>query len=100
MSDAGARKSAQAVMHGLARQPLSVLAEAAGVDESVASRMRSGEARATLAQYCALLDAAGLRVVPSDRACIDRERLDAITKLLAAALQDPATVKKLVEVES
>lgn len=100
MDGTASRKSAQAVLHGLARQPLAALAEAAGVDESVASRMRSGEARATVAQFCALLDAAGLRVVAAEHVCIQKDRLDAITTLLAAAMSDAETVRKLVEVDS
>ena len=97
MSGTAARSCSWAVLQAFARQPLSALAAAMGVDESVACRIRAGESRATVAQFGAALDACGLRIVPADRVCVSEERLTAVTSLLAAAMNDPAAVRRLVQ---
>lgn len=98
-SDAGvtsARTVHRPFMSALARMPLDSIAEAIGKDESVASRVRSGEARLTVAEMCALIASAGLKVVSVDQVCVKRDKLGAMTTLLAAAFSDEMTTQRLV----
>lgn len=99
MSDTSApiaRKSAQILMRSLARMPLEQLAQAISKDESTASRVRSGEARLTLGEFCELVDAASMKLVGADKYCVDRAKWEAITTLVAGAMSDRDTVRKLV----
>lgn len=89
-------KSAQVLMRSLARLPLDVLAQALSKDESTASRVRSGEARVTVGEFCDLLDAAGLKVVSREKVCVDKQKYEALATLAVAAMSDKQTIQRLV----
>lgn len=76
--------------------PLDEIARALSKDDSTASRVRSGEARVTVGEFCDLVDAAGLKLVAFDRICVDRRKYEALATICAAAMSDEATVNKLV----
>jgi hypothetical protein len=76
--------------------PLDQLAQALSKDESTASRVRSGEARLTIGEFCELVDAAALKLVPTSKVCVDRAKYEALATLAAAAMSDKATVQRLV----
>ena len=90
------RKSSQILLRSLARMPLEQLALALGKDESTASRVRSGEARVTLGEFCELVDVAGMKLVPISKVCVDRQKFEALAVLAAAAMSDKDAVRKLV----
>src|SRR5688572_15376043 len=91
-----ARKSAQTLLRSLARMPLETIAQALSKDESTASRVRSGEARVTVGEFCELVDAAGLKLVSADKYCVDRALWVAVTTMLAATMADKESVQRLV----
>lgn len=91
-----ARKSSQALLRELARLPLDIIAKAIVKDESTASRVRSGEARITLGEFCELVDVAELKLVSRDRVCVDRKKYEALATIAAAAMSDEDSVNKLV----
>lgn len=95
-ASATARNSSQALLQALARVPLDKLAAALAKDETTACRVRSGEARVTLAEVGALIDAADLKLVSRDRVCVDRKKYEALATIAAAAMSDEASVNKLV----
>lgn len=90
------RKSSQVLLRVLARLPLDQLAQALSKDESTASRVRSGEARLTVGEFCELVDTAGLRFVQAGKVCVDREKYEALATLAAAAMADKETIQRLV----
>lgn len=91
-----ARKSSQALLRELARMPLESISRALSKDDSTASRVRSGEARITVGEFCDLVDAAGLKLVSFDRVCVDRKKYEALATIAAAAMSDEDSVNKLV----
>lgn len=99
-TSATARNSSQVVLQALARMPLEDISNAISKDESVACRVRSGEARLTVVELCALLDAAGKKVVDSSAVCIRKEKYESMSQLFAAAMSDEATVRRLIWDES
>lgn len=96
LSQSMTRKSSQALLRSLARLPLEQLAAALAKDESTASRVRSGEARVTLLEFCELVDVAGLKLVSTDKVCVDRQKFEALATLAAAAMSDKDAVRKLI----
>ena len=90
------RKTSQVLLRELARMPLEAIANVLSKDESVASRVRSGEARLTIGELCNIVDAAGLKIVPKDKVCVDRQKYEALATLAAAAMSDKDIVKRLV----
>src|SRR5574341_92714 len=90
-----ARKSSQALLRQLARMPLDKIAQALSKDDTTASRVRSGEARVTVGEFCDLLDAAGLKLVPASKVCVDRQKYEALATLAAAAMSNKETVQRL-----
>lgn len=91
-----ARSSSQLLLQALAKCPLDRLALALAKDETTACRVRSGESRITLAEACALIDAADMKLVARDRVCVDRKKYEALATIAAAAMSDPESAKKLV----
>ena len=79
----------------LAGTSLEVLAQAIGKDDSQVCKIRSGELGAKVRDVVKLLHAAGLKVVPTDRVCVKREKYEAMVTIAAAAMADPATARRL-----
>lgn len=93
---ATARNSSQSLLQALARLSLEAIGKAISKDETTACRVRSGEARVTLAEVGALIDAAELKLVSRDRVCVDRKKYEALATIAAAAMSDEESVNKLV----
>ena len=93
---ATSRNSAPKVLAALAKLPLDTIAHAIGKDDSVACRVRSGDARLTLGEFCALLDAAGMKAVGANNVCVSRERYEMLAGIAAAAMADKEIVQRLV----
>lgn len=83
----------------LAKTGLERLAQAIHKDESVVSRIRSGQGNASLEDFVRLLNAAGLRLVPAETRCVDGDVFDAVSLLAARAMTCPETVKRLMNSE-
>lgn len=75
---------------------LASLAQALSKDESTASRVRSGEARLTVGEFCELVDAASMKLVSRDKVCVDRAKYEALATLAVAAMADKQTIQRLV----
>ncbi len=91
-----ASKSSQALLRRLAQLSLKDIARALGRDESVASRARSGEREATLAELCALIDLCELKLVDKSRVCVDRQAYESMTYIASKAMSDPAMSRQLI----
>ena len=89
------QSSLQAVASALSSTSLDVLAKAVGKDDTVVCKIRSGESGAKVPDLVKLLHAAGLKVVPADRVCVQREKYEAIVTIASAAMADPATARRL-----
>lgn len=79
----------------LAGTSLDVLARAIDKDDSQTSKIRSGQLGAQIKDVIRLLSAAGLKVVPSDRVCVQREKYEAMVTIASAAMADPETAHRL-----
>lgn len=99
-----ASKSQRTLMHGLARMSLAQISDACfsaedpasvRMDESTASRLRSGQSKLTLGQFCSLLSAAKLKVVPEDAKCVRAPIYRAVLAIVTEAMQDAPTVERL-----
>lgn len=87
--------SIRAVMAALSGTPLEKLAAAIGKDDSQVCKIRAGELGAKVNDVVKLLHAAGLKVVPADRVCVQREKYEAMVTIASAAMADPATARRL-----
>lgn len=90
------RKSSQVLLASLARMSLDTISKAIAKDDSTSSRVRSGEARVTLGEFCDLVDAAEMKLVDRDRVCVHRKKYEALVTIAAAAMSDETSVHKLV----
>lgn len=75
---------------------LPTLADAVAKDDSQVSRIRSGELGAKVTDVVRMLYAAGLKVVPADRVCVQRETYQAISTIAAKAMADQDVARKLM----
>lgn len=71
------RKNETAILRGLAQHSQARIAEQLGVNDSTISRFKDGG----LSQAAALLAACGLKVVPCDMQCFDRDKVHALLTL-------------------
>lgn len=85
----------QAVASALSSTPLDVLAAAIGKDDTQVCKIRAGELGAKVPDLVKLLHAAGLKVVPVDRVCVQREKYEAMVTIASAAMADPETARRL-----
>ena len=92
-------KQVSILSRAMARTSLDRLAQAIHKDESVASRIRSGQGNASLEDFVRLANAAGLRLVPADVKCVDGAMFDAVSLLAQRAMACPETVKRLLIAE-
>lgn len=69
----GARNVAQVICTRLLRTPLSAIAEAAGTDESGASRIRSNERGCTINAWLRLVDLLGYKLVNKSKLCMEAD---------------------------
>lgn len=74
---------------------LETLAHAIGRDDSQVSRIRSGQLGATVHDVAKMLYAAGLKVVPADRVCVDGATYQAMATIAARAMANEEIAQKL-----
>lgn len=86
------RKNETAILRQLAEVSQARIAEQLGVHDSTISRFKDGG----LSQAASLLAACGLKVVRTDRVCVDRRRYDAMCTLAQAALSCSETAQRLI----
>ena len=75
---------------------LDVIAAALGKDRTVASRIRSGEREATVAELARLIPLCGLKLVDKDKVCVDRRAYDSMTYIASRAMADQQTAQRLI----
>lgn len=79
----------------LASTPLDALGVAIGKDDTQLSRIRSGQLGATVQDVARLLYAAGLKVVPVDRVCVDGATYQAMATIAAKAMGNAEIAQRL-----
>ena len=98
--DAGASNQLQAglqlVSTRLASTSLEALGEAISRDATQACKVRAGDLGAKVHEVVRMLYAAGLKVVPSDRVCVQRETYQAISTIAAKAMADQEVARRLM----
>jgi hypothetical protein len=100
LGDSNTSNRLQAGLQLLAKQlastPLDTLATAVGKDDtSQISRIRSGQLGATVQDVARLMYAAGLKIVPVDRVCVDGATYQAMATIAARAMGDAEIARKL-----
>lgn len=75
---------------------LETLAQAIGRDDTQVCRIRSGQLGATVQDVARLLYAAGLKVVPADRVCVDGPTYQALSTIAARAMANEEFARRLV----
>lgn len=87
--------SLQLVETALAKTSLDVLSKAIDRDDTQVSKIRSGQLGAQIKDVVRLLNAAGLKVVSSEKVCVDRARYEAMVTMATAAMSDEQTMRRL-----
>lgn len=95
-SDAAPRNWQQMIVSRLAGASLDTISEAIGKDVSVASRLRSGEARVTFNEALEVIGALGCKCVDMGAVCVRRDRYEAISSIARAALTDQDFSHRLI----
>ena len=72
------------------------LAHAISKSYSAASRIRSGESKVSIEDAVQLLYAVGLKVVPAEKACVDRAAYEAMATIATRAMANPKIAQQLV----
>lgn len=95
--EASPRNGAQLLTTRLLGVALDKISKALGdKDDSTACRVRSGEQRCTLAEFCKLVTLADLKIVDVSKVCVDRQAYDSLTYIAQKAMADKDTAKKLI----
>jgi hypothetical protein len=98
-TDASASNRLQAGLQLVAKQlastSLDMLRLAIGKDDTQTSRIRSNQLGATVPDVMRLLYAAGLKVVPVDRVCVDGATYQAMATIAAKAMGNAEIAQKL-----
>lgn len=88
-----ARKIEAAVCKALQAPGMGVaVAASMGVSESTVSRLKNDH----LGTFAGLLARLGLKVVPADRVCVDREMYRSMANIAAKALRDEQIAQRLI----
>ena len=99
LGDANTSNRLQAGLQLLAKQlsstPLDTLAGAIDKDDTQVSRIRSGQLGATVQDVARLMYAAGLKIVPVDRVCVDGATYQAMATIAAKAMGNADIAKRL-----
>lgn len=80
----------------LAKRSLNDLCGALNKDDSTASRIRSGESKLNLEEFCRLLQFLGLKLVDKNRVCVARETYESLAHIAAKAMRDEQTARRLM----
>lgn len=79
----------------LAKMTLEAIAGVIKKDDTEACKVRSGERKCNLTEFCDLLDAAGLKLVSKDRHCVKEEEFNFMRKMTARALANESIAQQL-----
>lgn len=86
------RKMVSAVFQALQEPGIQAsIAVAMGVSESTVSRMKNEQ----IENLTLLLAHAGLKIVPADRVCVDRETYESVVHIATRAMSQPQIAKQL-----
>lgn len=95
-SDTPERRASKAVRLVLQRLAApgtaSAIAVAIGESEATVSRLKTEH----LERLCRVLAHAGLKVVPAEKVCVDRETYESVARIAARAMADEPTVRRLM----
>ena len=80
----------------LAETSIESIAAAIKKDDTVACRVRSGQAGATVEQIVSLLYAAGIKCVPLGHVCVERGTYEAMSHIASKAMANASIAKQLV----
>lgn len=80
----------------MAKLPLEAIAKAIGKDDTEACKVRSGERKCSVVEFCNLIDLSGLKLVDKSKHCVDRETFDFMRRITARAMADEQSAQKLV----
>lgn len=67
-----------------------------GGDRPRASRIRSGEREATIAELAKLIPLCGLKLVAKDKVCVDRQAYESMTYIASKAMADQQVAQRLI----
>ncbi len=96
MTSKALQSGLQLIAKCLSGTALETLAAAIGKDDTTqVSRIRSGQLGAQVSDVARMLYAAGLKVVPVDRVCVDRATYEAMSTIAAKAMSNPEISRKL-----
>lgn len=96
MNSNGSQTALRLVAARLNSTALDDLAHAISKSDSVASRIRSGESNVSIEDAVRLLYAAGLKVVPAEKVCVDRAAYEAMATIATRAMANPKIAQQLV----
>lgn len=83
------------VARALASAPLDALAKAVAKDDSTVCRIRSEEVKVNMTDAVRLLYAAGLKVVPVEKVCVDKSTYEAMSTIAGKAMANPSISRQL-----
>jgi hypothetical protein len=79
----------------LAKLQLETIAQAIHKDDTAACKVRANERPCTLTEFCALIEAAGLKLVDKGRFCVKRDEFEFMRKMTARALANETVAQQL-----
>src|SRR5690349_3893317 len=80
----------------LSRVPLEDIESTLGVDKPTASRIRSGEKAVSAQQLVRLIALGHMKLVDSDKVCVDRKAYDSMTYIASKAMANQQTAQTLI----
>lgn len=89
--------SRQSLSTRLARLSGEDIARAIGSDATTASRVASDQRGATLSQWIALIELAGLKLVSADKLCVARSEFEFMRRTTARAIANETIAQTLFE---
>lgn len=80
----------------LSNLSLDDIVAALGGDRPKASRIRSGEREATIAELARLIPLCNLKLVDKDKVCVDRKAYESMTYIASKAMANEQTAQQLI----
>ena len=91
----GAANPRQALSTRLARLRLEDIGRVLGKDDTEACKVRSGDRRCSLVEWCAIIDLAGLKLVDKSRLCVKPDEFNFMRNMTARALANEQMAREL-----
>ena len=73
------------------------IGEVCNCDHTQASRIASGQRGATLDEWCALIEAVGLKLVDKDKLCVSRDQHEFMRRVTARVIANEEMSQRLFE---